>query len=434
MTRSCGLAAVAVVLAAVLGGCGGGSGEPVGAVSQASAHPGPWVIPEETLAIGDTQWVEYTGAGPWIGESGCSGGITPGAEIVRTYLYAHFPQIESIGGYDCRPIVGDDSSMSVHGTGRALDLMIPLDGGDADNDLGDPAGNFLVENAQAIGIQYVIWDRWSWRADRDVGAKGKSYGGANPHIDHLHIELSVEASEHTSPWFEGEVTPPAIPGCDPVGAEGAIIDDASPCVRLFGDPQYWRSEQGVGYDGGLHWTNAFQSDTPSNWARWTLSFVEAGSYDVELYLEPSFAVADGVPYEVVAGEQATTMTIDQSAGDGWTLLGTFDFAAGGEQSVDVFDDQPEPVAADQHIAVDALRLTRVGLEPPEDPEDPPDGPTGVGGAVSTAPAPEPAGISGADSEGGCALGARPHRAGAAGAMLAALVALGATRRSRRRAR
>src|SRR5512136_2575460 len=116
-------------------GCGDGSAEwqaeQIGIVASQSASPGPWVIPPETLAIGDTQWVEYTGAGPWIGPEGCSGGLTPGAAIVSDYLLQYFPQVTSVGGYSCRSIVGNESMMSVHGTGRALDAMIPLDAGDA---------------------------------------------------------------------------------------------------------------------------------------------------------------------------------------------------------------------------------------------------------------------------------------------------------------
>jgi hypothetical protein len=423
-----------------LGGCGPSSseGERLGVAVSESAVPGPWVIPDDTLAVGDTQWVEYTGAGPWVGEDGCSGGITPGAEIVRQYLAQYFPQATSIGGYSCRSIVGDETMMSVHGTGRALDVMIPLDGGEADNGLGDPVGNFLVENAEAIGIQYIIWDLWTWRGDRPAGAKDDSYGGLNPHADHLHIELSVEASEHTEMWFDTLVTPPDIEGCDPIPPEGAIVDDSSPCFQAFGPAQYWRLEQGVGYGDGLRWTNAFESDSPSNWGRWNLSFVEAGRYRVELYLEPAFAVAEEVRYHVVASGLANELFVDQSAAEGWTVLGTYDFAEGGEQSVDGFDDMPVPVAEDQHIAFDAVRLTREGLEPPDDPADagpddpadagPDDPPVGGAGPATDNPS---AGVSG-ETDGGCVATGRGlgPRAGAwAGA---ALLLVAATRARRRR--
>ena len=176
---------------------------------QGLAHPGPWDIPTETALIGDTQYVEYTGAGPWIGEAGCSGSFTDGAEIVRDFLYEHFPQVTHIGGYSCRQNTGNTSQTSVHGSGRALDVMVPTVGNDeADNDLGDPIGNFLVENAELIGIQYIIWDQWTWGAHRSAGNKESSYGGPSPHTDHLHVEVSLENSTLTTDWFSEQVLTP----------------------------------------------------------------------------------------------------------------------------------------------------------------------------------------------------------------------------------
>jgi len=163
----------------------------------------PWHIPAETKAIGDQQYVAYTGAGAWTGSDACSGGLTTGATQLRTWLNANWPQISSIGGYSCRAINGDPAHMSVHGTGRALDIMIPLQSGNADNIAGDPIGNWLIENAQTIGIQYIIWDGWTWNASKPAGSKDKAYGGAHPHNDHLHIELSVAGGNAQTDWFSG---------------------------------------------------------------------------------------------------------------------------------------------------------------------------------------------------------------------------------------
>jgi hypothetical protein len=419
---------------AVVGGslllcaCGSEWDEPIGSTSLRVAHPGPWVIPEATSLIGDSQTIEYTSAGPWVGESGCSGSLTPGAGILREYLYEHFAQTPHIGGYSCRSINGDDTMMSVHGTGRALDVMIPLDGDEADNDLGDPVGNFLIENAQAIGIQYIIWDLWTWRGDRDPGAKDKAYGGAHPHHDHLHIELSVAASENTTLWFVDQVTPPAIEGCDPVPAEGGIIDDTSACFRTFGSADYWRVEEGVGYDDRMLWTNAFEADSPSNWARWHLSFDQAGTYELELFLDPAFAVADGVRYDVSFGGETETIYVDQSSAEGWHSLGSFDFDEGLDQHVDVFDDQPGPVPDDQHIAVDAIRLTGEGQPPPDDPGNPFDPP---GLSPNDPSDPSATGLTG-DNEGcGCRLaGGHGNERNAGAAVWLALLACGWLRRRR----
>ena len=68
--------------------------------------------------------------------------------------------------------------------------IYPSFNGEVDNDLGDPLANYLVEHAQEIGIQRVIWDRTYWRlvTNREGGYR------AHPHHDHLHVELSVDAN------------------------------------------------------------------------------------------------------------------------------------------------------------------------------------------------------------------------------------------------
>ena len=348
-----GAAALALLVAA----CGGSDsdGGELGEIDGELAHPGPWQIPADTLAIGDGQYVEYTGAGPWPGN--CAPGITSGSQIIADYLEANFPQISSIGGYSCRAINGDPTRMSVHGTGRALDIFIPLDGGEADNDLGDPIGNWLIENAEVIGIQYIIWDLWTWNASKSPGSKDKSYGGAHPHDDHLHVEVSVESSVKDMPWFDDQVTPPALENCETIGPVGVIIDEKDGCFQAFGPAMFWRVADGIGYEGSLLWSNAFEASMPSNWARWNFDFEQDGEFKLEVYVEPGFAMFNDVRYEVRHGGGNTVVYIDQSAASGWTEIGDFSFAPGGDQHLAVFDDVPTAIPDGQSFVADAVRLT-----------------------------------------------------------------------------
>ena len=71
---------------ALLAGCV--DPESAGKISDALSRPGPWQIPAETLAIGDMQYVDYTGAGAWIGEAGCGGGLLPGTRTLGDWLGA----------------------------------------------------------------------------------------------------------------------------------------------------------------------------------------------------------------------------------------------------------------------------------------------------------------------------------------------------------
>lgn len=410
--------------------------EQLGEAQSAVAVPGPWEIPAQTLAIGDEQHVDYTGAGDWVGEAGCGGGILSGTDILRDYLYAHFPQTNSIGGYACRAIVGNPNKMSVHATGRALDIMIPTVSGDeADNTAGDAIGNWLVENAEAIGIQYIIWDLYTWQAERDVGNKGKDYGGSHPHHDHLHIEVSVEMSTQTTNWFEDDVETPAIEGCAPMAWNGGTFDEADECFGAFGNQDFWRVEAGAGQGGSLMWTNAWENDTPGNWARWNLVFSSRGTYDIEVYIDPAWGVHQATRYVVAHADGETTVEIDQSTQHEWVSLGQFDFNAGGDQHVSVYDNYDFPVADDQRIVVDAVRATRSGgYKPPSGFE--PEGVDDEGGAED----PDSGGTGDSnrsfdDAEDGCTISAPGQQAPvplSAWGLGLAVAALGATMRRRRR--
>jgi hypothetical protein len=335
----------------------------------ALAHPGPWVIAPSTLALGATQEVTLTEGGPWIGPDGCADGFTEGARRLRDYLEEHFPVITGVGGYNCRAIVGLPDQMSVHGTGRALDLFIATDGGAADNDAGDPLGSWLIENAEHIGIQRVIWDRWMWSAYPPPYRRDEPYDweGTHPHHDHLHVEISVRAAELDTAFFSGPPAAPIPAGCDALAAEGGMIDDGDACFTRYGDPRYWRVVEGEGTGGSYFWTNAWTSAEPANWARWSVRPSVAGEYEVEVHVPAGGGAYEATRYAIVHDGVEDTRVVDQSSIGGWRSLGAFLFAAAGSQHVAVYDNYAVDVGADPRVAVDAIRLSRIGSVPPDDP-------------------------------------------------------------------
>lgn len=178
-------------------------------------------VPDPAALRAGSAIIAYDGSTPWDGGAHCTGGLTRGAGRLRTYLSGHFRGISSIGGYSCRPNTANTSQMSVHGSGRALDIMIPTDHGDADNGVGDAIANWLITNSRTIGVQYLIWDHTQWSASRSTG-RVRAYTGPIPHIDHIHAEITIEASREQTAWFTGaSVTPtdttpppPATPALD----------------------------------------------------------------------------------------------------------------------------------------------------------------------------------------------------------------------------
>ncbi len=172
------------------------------------AHAGRYVPDGSTLDAGRRQSVGYNGAPSWSGGRNCGGRLLSGTRKLGDYLKANFPGARSYGGYSCRQNTANRSKTSVHGTGRAIDVFVPLDRGQADNDLGDPIADWLIQNAEAIGVQYIVWDRTSWNPSRG-GGNHRRYGGPHPHHDHLHIELTNDGAAERTSWFRGgAVTPP----------------------------------------------------------------------------------------------------------------------------------------------------------------------------------------------------------------------------------
>ena len=78
-----------------------------------------------------------------------------------------------------------------------------------------------------------------------------------------------------------------------------------------------------------------------------------------------FAVED-----LMAASQAGKLSwqdivvVDQTAQTGWVSLGQYDFDPVLGSFIDVEDNSDFPVAEDQHIAIDAVRLTGLGFDPP----------------------------------------------------------------------
>jgi hypothetical protein len=194
-----------------------------------------WSLPSEVSNAGLAQRVPYAGADE------CSGGATQGARQLGNDLRERFTDsinldVEGDGVqiYACRNINGG-SGLSVHATGRAIDLFIPTDGGAADNALGDVVAHWLVRNAELVGVQLLIWDRTIWKP----GEGDRCYGGAHPHNDHIHIELSEAAGDLRTPYFQGEPAPqdPDPQDPDPQDPNPQDPDPQDPPDPVDPDPQ-----------------------------------------------------------------------------------------------------------------------------------------------------------------------------------------------------
>ena len=116
--------------------------------------------------------------------STCSGKSQPGTVALDRAIRERWPVCEFAGVYNCRPVRGG-SSLSAHGEGRAADEHLDQPGPGKANPAGWPIARLLVERADPLGIQCVIWDRQIWSVPNP---SWRVYGGSNPHYDHIHVE------------------------------------------------------------------------------------------------------------------------------------------------------------------------------------------------------------------------------------------------------
>jgi hypothetical protein len=106
-------------------------------------------------------------------------GLTPRTVAVHRAVCARWPQLRSFGGF--RP-----GSGSYHNSGRALDIMVR-------GDTGDAVAAWLRSNARALGITELIWQQRIWISRRSDGGwrpmADRGSATAN-HYDHVHVSVA----------------------------------------------------------------------------------------------------------------------------------------------------------------------------------------------------------------------------------------------------
>lgn len=344
-------------------------------------------------------------------------------------------------GQDIRPSTCDDDT---HWAVAAEDGTVTGIGGYAVYFLGD--SGTLHRYLHMARSSIVVRESQRLRRGDRMGRVSNEFGGT-PTTIHLHYDLQqnvrglgmvfVPTYMSLVRSYEELLGVEAMP-CAVIPAEGATLDDAGPCLSLFGPTRYWRVETTGGHEGGFRWTNGYEGPTPSNWAQWRLHFAAAGTYAVEVNVVPPFNTSTRVPYVVRHAGEETAIVVDQSTATGWVRLGVLDFAEGGDQLVRVADNTGE-IEMDRHITVDAVRLVPADALPPDA------GVTEDAGAVviadSGVEAEPDAGSDAAvvrfegEVEAGCSCRTSGAR-GSRGAMLAtlpllAVIAIAARRRRRR---
>lgn len=210
-----------------------------------------------------------------------------------------------------------------------------------------------------------------------IGFVSNDFGGTPTSI-HLHYDIQqvlegFAQPVYVSPYMALVHAYQRLLGepCELIPAEGTVLDDRSPCVRLHGAAQFWRDVADErAYGGTLRWTRAFDGQNPSNWAEWELYFEAGGRYRLGLHSVTEYGSSEKLPILIQHKEGETEFILDLSAhGDGFVPLGEYLFGEGSSGSIALFDNTGEAGALDRRIPIDALEVVRVEAYEDDEEED-----------------------------------------------------------------
>jgi hypothetical protein len=165
-----------------------------------SLDPSGWHPPQDLVDLA----AEYPAVYDEVG-SACSGGVKTGTQTVGEYVKSQYPGINETSYYNCRGNTADTGVISMHGAGRAVDLMIPKIGNQPNTAVGDPVAEWIARNAVGLGVQYFIWNKtaFSRTPSRSAAGRFSLYTGPVPHTDHIHTEVTLAAGAGEIPLFTG---------------------------------------------------------------------------------------------------------------------------------------------------------------------------------------------------------------------------------------
>lgn len=108
----------------------------------------------------------------------------------------HKFNVSTVYGYAFRNIEGT-SKLSDHARGLALDFMTYTDMAK-----GQRVANYVLANAGALNVKYIIWNRQIWQPGR-----GWTRHTGNPHLDHVHVSFTASGSFEGTPTGESPGSP-----------------------------------------------------------------------------------------------------------------------------------------------------------------------------------------------------------------------------------
>lgn len=181
--------------------------------------------------------------------TGSNSGLTQNSLNAKAAIESQFPDITTIGGY--RP---DANFPNEHPAGKALDVMIPNWNTPAGKARGDEIAQYLLANAGAYGIDYVLWQQRQWNADGTSSPMGDKKNATDNHMDHVHVHTEGSAQ---LPGASAPKSPPlttSLPGSAAMTGAMSGVPGLSASIDTSGltaGSQSLTNAYGPGYEPGI---------------------------------------------------------------------------------------------------------------------------------------------------------------------------------------
>ena len=143
---------------------------------------------------------------------------------------------------------------------------------------------------------------------------------------------------------------------------GTAFDETGHRFSRGGDASDWH-EGSSGYNRHTWWTYNSQ-DVDDNWGKWLLNPTTEGYWEVFVFIPAEHATTANAGYQIVHNQEMEVVHLNQSVYDDvWVSLGTFHFAAQGDEYIQLGDATGEPPGSAQ-VALDAVGIDWRGDQPP----------------------------------------------------------------------
>ncbi len=303
-------------------------------------------IAQADVLLNRLGWQAQVGDLPPVLDVEVNGGLSAGVVVSRMRQW--LDRVESVLGV--RPIIYSSPGL--------WDSLV------ASDDFGDYV-LWVAHYGTSCPRMPMGWSRWDFHQYTDNGRVSGISGSVdmdrfNGNLDDLE-GLLIGDPVCGDGRCNGDETPDTCPedchGCRSIPALGRVVDETDACFEANGPSQYWRSESS-GYEDSLLWTHATATKF-YNYGIWNLNMATPGTYVVEAYTAAPFAQSRQAHYQVHHDGQTDVVVVDQTAVDGWNLIGEFEFAAGSDQWIRLEDKTGEPSSDDVQVVFDAIRLTMV---------------------------------------------------------------------------